>query len=52
MKDDLPEPTELRNPYPNFNPEKATEVILYILQKCPGITQQKLQYALDRIDGG
>ena len=40
----------MRNPYPILNPEKAREIILYILQKWPGITQQKLQSMLYFID--
>lgn len=40
----------MRNPHPNLNAEKAREIILYILQKCPDITQEKLHCMLYFID--
>lgn len=40
----------MRNPHPTLNPEKAREIILYILQKWPEITQEKLQIMLYFMD--
>lgn len=36
----------MRNPHPNLNAEKAREIILYILQKCPDISESKMENML------
>jgi len=35
---------------PTFNPQKTREIILYLLEKCPKITQEKLYVMLYFID--
>lgn len=40
----------MRNPHATLNAEKAREIILYILQKWPEITQEKLHSVLYFID--
>lgn len=39
-----------RIPQPSCNPEKAREVILYVLHKCPNIDEKTLQEILYFID--